>query len=66
MKSPNSSPAGPQLHVPRLSRASSNVSLAEERGIDESPGLTIYNGLQIALYTRRSQASRTSHNVPGY
>src|SRR5918994_7407450 len=55
---------GPQPHVPRLFKASSNVSLGEERGLEDPADLTTYNGLQIALYTHRSQAGRTSHNRP--
>jgi len=39
-KSPNSSP-GPQPHVRRLFRASSEVSLAEERSLEDPAGLTI-------------------------
>src|SRR5215203_1988387 len=42
---PDSSP-GPQPHVPHLFQASSKVSIAEERGLDDPVGLTIYNGLQ--------------------
>jgi hypothetical protein len=49
-ESPNSSP-GPQPHVPQLFKAASKVSLGEERGLDDPAGLTIYNSLQIALYT---------------
>jgi hypothetical protein len=43
-ESPDCSP-GPQPHDPQLFRASSEVSLAEERGLDEPPGLTVYNRL---------------------
>ena len=39
-KSFDSAP-GPQPHVPRLLKASSNLSLAEERGLDDPAGLTI-------------------------
>ena len=65
---PEESPAcspGPQPHVPQLFRASLKVSVAEERGLDDPAGLTINNGLQIALYTHPCQASRTSSNRPG-
>jgi hypothetical protein len=47
-KSPNSSP-GPPPHVPRLFKASSNVSVAEGRGLEDAAGLTMYRGLYIAL-----------------
>jgi hypothetical protein len=63
-KSPDCSP-GPQPHVPQLFRASSTVSPAEERGLDDPAGLTICNGLQITLCTHRCQAGRTSSNRPG-
>jgi len=43
-KSPNSSP-GPQPHVTRLIRASSKVSKADERDLEDPAGLTIYIGL---------------------
>jgi hypothetical protein len=56
---------GPQPHVPQLFRASSEVSLGEERGLEYPAGLTIDSGLQIALDTHRSQAGRTSSNRPG-
>ena len=55
---------GPQPHVPRLFKAPSIASIAEERGLEDPAGLTIYSGLQVALYTHRSQASPTSHNRP--
>jgi hypothetical protein len=47
---PHSSP-GPQPHVPQLYRTSSNASLPDEWDLDDPAGLTVYNGLQIALYT---------------
>jgi hypothetical protein len=43
--------SGPQPHDPRLFRASLKVSLADERGLDDPAGLTIYVGLYIALQT---------------
>jgi hypothetical protein len=52
-ESPNCSP-GPQPHVRQLFRASSNVSLAEERDLDDPADLTINNGLQTAVYTPMS------------
>src|SRR5215211_6020701 len=61
--SPDCSP-GPQPHVPRLFRASSKVSQAEERGLEDPAGLTINNGLQNGLYTHPCQAGRTSHRRP--
>jgi hypothetical protein len=42
----------------------SNVYLREEHGIEDPAGLTIYRGLQIALYTHPCQAGRTSSNRP--
>jgi hypothetical protein len=36
---------GPQLHVPLLFRASSNASVAEERGLEDPADLTIFDGL---------------------
>ena len=41
-------------NVPRLLRASSNVSPAEERDLDDPAGLTVHNDVQIALYTPES------------
>jgi hypothetical protein len=38
----------------RLPQCSSKVSLAQERGLKDPVGLSIYNGLQIALYTSKS------------
>jgi hypothetical protein len=43
--------AGPQPHVPQLFIAFPKVSVGEERGLEDPAGLTINNGLQIALYT---------------
>ena len=63
-ESPDCSP-GPQPHVPQLFRASLKVSLGEQRGLGEPAGLTIFGGLQNALYTHLCQASRTSSNRPG-
>jgi hypothetical protein len=56
---------GPQPHVPQLFRAPQNASIGEERGSDDPAGLTTYKGLQIAVYTHRCQAGRTSGNRPG-
>jgi hypothetical protein len=52
-------------NVPRLFKASSNVSLGEERSLDDHAGLTINNGLQNGLYTHRCQAGSSSSNRPG-
>jgi hypothetical protein len=47
------------------SKASSNAVQAAASGLDDPRGLTSCCVLQIALYTHRSQAGRTSSNRPG-
>ena len=65
--------AGGALYTARLSEGAPRVvytisleeiedESGEERGLEDLAGLTIYSGLQIALYTHRSQPDRTSPN----
>jgi hypothetical protein len=62
-ESPDYSP-GAQPHVPQLFKASSNASIAEERGLEDPAGLTKNNSLHIALYTPKSGRPYLS-NRPG-
>ena len=57
--------SAPTSHPNAPLKASSNAFVADERVFEGPAGLTIYNGLQIALYTHRSQAGRTSRRGPG-
>jgi hypothetical protein len=52
-------------HRPGLSKASSNDFVADERVLEGPAGLSVYNGLQIALYAHPCQPGRISSRGPG-